>query len=115
MQATATGHWKTVLRKKTAEELFALEDNVHALMQNPAWAEMVGLIEQGKAAILTSLTSSATTPAYGDQCRALGHIAGLEEAPNIAQAILEAADQRRKDLEKAAAIQNEERQEGLPR
>lgn len=115
MQATATGHWKSVLKKMPADELFRLEENVAALKQNPAWAEIVGLMASGREAILASLTTAATTKPYGDQCRALGHIAGLEEAPNIVQAILDAAQDRREKLEKAAAEQQRQQQEGLPR
>ena len=113
MDATATGHWKRVLSKLPAEELFALEEQVVDLTSRPGWQRITSLIEDGHDNVLKSLTQG-NVDSHPRVSRALGYLAGLEEAPNVVQAIVEIASQRRSKLEKAAVADQQARQEDTP-
>lgn len=111
MDATATGHWRKKLEKElSAEELFALEEQVADLVKLPGWTRVTELIGEGHAAVLKSLTQGGTKP-YADQSRAIGYLAGLEEAPNVVQAVADAASRRREKLQKVAVADQTARQE----
>lgn len=110
MDATATGHWKRVLSKMPAEELFALEEQVADLTRHAGWERVVAFITAGHNEVLKSLTQGSVD-SHPRVSRAVGYLAGLEEAPNVVQAIAEAALQRRTKLEKAAVADQTARQE----
>jgi len=114
VDATATGHWRKKLEKELpADELFALEEQVADLVKLPGWARIVELIGEGHAAVLKSLTQGPTKP-HADQSRQLGYLAGLEEAPNVVQAIADAASRKREKLQKAAVADQTARQGDTP-
>ena len=113
MHATATGHWKEVLRGLSDRELFDLRDQVADLTALPGWERIVAYIAAGHGAVLRSLTQGSTK-SHADQSRALGYLAGLEEAPNVVQAIAQAASQRESKLQQAAVADQQARQEGTP-
>ncbi len=103
MDATATGHWRKVLDGLPAPELFALRDQVADLTKQPGWERVINLIDGGHDRVLKSLTQSATR-SHEDYARAIGYLSGLEEAPNVVQAIADAASRRELKLEKEAAV-----------
>ena len=113
MHSTATGHWKRGLEKLSDRELFDLEDEISALTNLPGWQRVVGWIGAGHDAVLRSLTQGVTL-SHEDYARQVGYLGGLEEAPNVVKAISEAASQRRRKLEKKAAVADQARQEGQP-
>lgn len=91
-------------------ELFALEEQVAGLTRQPGWERVVAFIAAGHDAVLKSLTQGSVD-SHPRVSRAIGYLAGLEEAPNVVQAIAEAASQRRESLEKAAVADQTARQE----
>ena len=110
MDATATGHWKKVLDQLSDRELFDLADAVDAVKTLPGWEQIVSYIGAGHKAVLRSLTQGATRE-HADYARQVGYLAGLEEAPNVVEAIASAASRRREKLEKAAVADQQARQE----
>lgn len=111
-QATATGHWKRALEKMPTDQLFRLEEQVADLIKSPAWESVVELLTAGYKDVLTSLTTGPTRE-HADQSRALGYLAGLEEAPNVIQVILSVAEKQRTKLE-ASAVADQRRREATP-
>jgi len=92
-------------------ELFDLRDAVVALTQTSGWREVVALIMAGRESILGSLTQGATRD-HATYARQLGYIAGLEEAPNVVQAIVDSAAKREERLRNAAVADQAARQGG---
>lgn len=110
MDATATGHWRKRLDQLPADELFALEEQVADLTKMPGWERVVALIGEGRDAVVSGLTRTATK-SHEDYARAIGYLSGLEEAPNVVQAIADAASKKRERLEKSAVADQQIRQE----
>jgi hypothetical protein len=112
VDATATGHWKRALEDAGDRDLFDLRDAVVALTQTDAWREIVALIMAGRDSALKSLTQGPTRE-HAAYARQIGYIAGLEEAPNVVQAIVDSAAQREERLRKAAVADQQARQGGI--
>lgn len=111
MDATATGQWIRALERLSDRDLFALEEQVKAVVDLPGWERIVAWISAGHVAVLRSLTQGSTK-SHADYARQVGYIAGLEEAPNVVEAIAKSALQRRTRLESAAVADQLQRQGG---
>lgn len=114
MHATATAHWKRGLDRLSDRELFDLEEQIADLTGLPGWERVVAWITSGRETVLQSLTQGSTL-AHADYARQCGYLAGLEEAPNVVEAIRDAASRRRAKRESEAAVADQRAQEGQPR
>ncbi len=112
MEATATGHWKRALDKMSDRELFDLRDAVVGISQTDGWTGITALIMAARDQVLKSLTQN-TPREHPDVTRQIGYIAGLEEAPNVVQAIVDSAALREERLQKAAVADQMARQGGI--
>lgn len=99
-----------MLEQLPASELFALDEQVKAVTKLPGWERICAYIGAGRENVLRSLTIGPTRD-HAEQSRVIGYIAGLEEAPNVVQAIAEAASRKRAQLESAAVADQTARQE----
>lgn len=109
MDATATGHWRLMLKRVPDRDLFLLRDQVEEVTKLPGWERIIAFITSGHGAVLRSLTTGATR-SHEDYARQIGYLGGLEEAPLVVKAIKEAATEREKRNE-AAAIADRQRME----
>ncbi|MGE5152007.1 MAG: hypothetical protein ACM3II_17970 [Rhodospirillaceae bacterium] len=100
-QPTATNHWKRVLEKRDSSEIFALADQVENLTTEPAFVAVMGLVSEGRDAILDLLIKGPTRE-QADYARQIGYIAGLEELENAVEAVREVAATRRHKLQAQA-------------
>lgn len=110
MDATATGHWKQLLKNVPDRELFRLRDEITEITKLPGWERIVAYVASAHKAVLRSLTTGRTRE-HADMARQIGYLAGLEEAPQVVQAIKEAAAERERRNE-SALIADQQRQEG---
>jgi hypothetical protein len=110
MEPTATGHWKLMLKKVPDRDLFLLRDQIDEVTQLPGWERIVAFIASGHGGVLRSLTVGPTR-SHADYARQIGYLSGLEEAPQVAEAIKEAATERERHNQ-ALIIADERRREG---
>jgi hypothetical protein len=113
-ETNAKGYWKRYLSKLDTAELCQLEEEVRALKELSGWERVCDLLQRSYMAVFQSLTRGSTRD-HADYARQTGYCAGLEEAPELVDAILEIAANRREKEQRAAVADREARQGDQPR
>lgn len=91
-----------------SDELFALEERVTAMTSHPAWAELLELVEKGKATVQYTIAHGKTHD-HAQYARYAGYLSGADATRDAGRAVLETAARRRAHLEAEAEREREDK------
>lgn len=89
--------YSPALEELPAPELFELAEQVEALQAHPAWGKLCDLLEAGKANLSRVLIH--TVHEHASYAHKAGFLAGMEQMPSAAQAVLAVASRRRQSIQ----------------